>query len=101
MKHQDKLKDHSFDTLFYNSLGIDHLNLALVKTTKLQLIDFSENDIGPENFKILLPIFDTNTQVTFLNIADCRIDGNCCVALCELLQKNQKLKSLFFRNSKI
>lgn len=37
-----------------------------------------------------------------LNIADCKIDAECAVELCKILEKSNKcLKNLYFRNSRI
>ncbi len=50
MKNPDKLKDMSFEQLFYDSLGLEHFRIALANTKRLKSIDLSENDIGPKNF---------------------------------------------------
>ena len=51
---------------------------------------------------ILMPIFNSNTQIETLNVADCMLDGYCAEALCQILkQSNSKLKTLKFRNSKL
>ena len=64
------------------------------------MLDISENDIGSENFMILMPIFESNTQIETLNVADCNLDGFCATALCQILkQSNTKLTTLKFRNS--
>jgi Leucine Rich repeat len=47
MKNQEKLKDFSFEQLFYDSLGIEHLTIALEATSRLRALDLSENDLGP------------------------------------------------------
>ena len=102
MKNQDKLKDFSFEQLFYDSLGLEHLTIALETTNRMQSIDLSENDIGPKNFSLLLRIFPTNTRIELLNIADCKIDANNAVELCKIIGKsNKSLKYLYFRNSRI
>jgi hypothetical protein len=85
MKHQDKLKDFSFESLFYDSLGIEHFTLALKNMTQLEHLDLSENDIGPSNFKILLPIFKSNINIGYLNVADCKLNGDCAEQLCKIL----------------
>jgi len=99
MKYQDKLKDFSFDTLFYDSLGIEHLTLALQQVSHLEVFDISENDIGPQSFSHLLPIFSSNTRIQSLKVADCNLDSHCCSALCKLLLSNSDLTKLSFRNS--
>lgn len=53
MSHQDKLKDFSFQTLFYDSLGLEHFSLALLNTDRITQLDISENDLGPQNFSLL------------------------------------------------
>ena len=47
MKNQDKLQDASFESLFYDSLGLEHLTIALENTERLKLLDLSENNLGP------------------------------------------------------
>lgn len=102
MKNQDKLKDFSFEQLFYDSLGLEHLTLALETSDRLRHLDLSENDIGPGNFKLLLRLFPRNTHVEYLNVADCKLDAQCAVDLCSILQQsNKSLRNLYFRNSKI
>ena len=102
MKNQDKLKDFSFEQLFYDSLGIEHLTIALENTDRLKMLDLSENDLGSQNFKLLLRLFPKNTQIEVLNIADCKVDATGAVELCRILEKSNKgLKNLYFRNSKI
>ena len=61
MKNQDKLKDFSFEQLFYDSLGLEHLTLALEATDRLKQVDLSENDLGPLNFQLLLRVFQANS----------------------------------------
>lgn len=46
MKNQKKIKDATFDQLFYNSIGIEHFSIALSQTDRVKHIDLSENDIG-------------------------------------------------------
>lgn len=75
MKNQDKLKDFTYQKEFYESLGLEHFSLALCQTDRLEYLDISENDIGPKNFNLLQPIFKKNVKITYLNIADCKIDG--------------------------
>lgn len=75
MKNQDKLKDFSFEQLFYDSLGLEHLTLALETSDRLRHLDLSENDIGPLNFKLLLRVFPNNKEVEYLNVADCKLDA--------------------------
>eukprot|EP00347_Sterkiella_histriomuscorum_P009457 403341144 len=88
--------------LFYDSLGIEHFSIALENTSRLKTLDLSENDLGSQNFKILLKIFNKNNEIELLNIADCKLDGNCSQNLCKILQQtNSSLKYLYFRNSNI
>jgi hypothetical protein len=49
--------------------------LALAGTTRLKVLNLSENDLGPKNFEVLQPIFETNISIEILNIADCKVDG--------------------------
>ena len=71
MKNQEKLLKSTFDKLFYNSLGIEHFTEAFSNTKRIKSLDLSENDIGNDNFLIMLPIFEANTEIENLNIADC------------------------------
>lgn len=57
LRNQDKLKEATFDKLFYDSLGLEHFTLAFKNTDRIRYLDISENDIGSENFMILMPIF--------------------------------------------
>lgn len=98
------MKDFSFEQLFYDSLGIEHLTIALEATTRLKHLDLSENDLGPSNFSILLKIFHKNANIEVLNLADCKLDDSGAVALCTLLQAQaasglSSLRYLYFRNS--
>jgi len=87
--------------LFYHSLGIDHFASTLSSSDRIQELDLSENDIGPENFMLLLKIFHSNDKILSLNLADCKLDGECVAKLCKILkQRNFSLKFLKFRNSK-
>ena len=60
MKNQKKIKDSTFDQLFYHSIGIEHFSIALSDTSRIKNIDLSENDIGKQNFLLLLNIFRSN-----------------------------------------
>ena len=71
MKNQEKLLKSTFDKLFYNSLGIEHFTSAFINTNRIKSLDLSENDIGNDNFLIMLPIFESNNTIENLNIADC------------------------------
>ena len=75
MKNQDKLKDFSFQQIFYDSLGLEHFSLALAYTDRLVHFDISENDLGPKNFRVLQKIFKSNIHLETINIADCKVDG--------------------------
>ena len=77
MKNQSKVKDSSFDQLFYHSIGLEHFAIALSDKDKITNLDLSENDIGKNNFILLLNIFKSNIYIQTLNVADCNIDGNC------------------------
>lgn len=46
MKNQEKLRDSTFEQLFYNSLGIQHFAIAFANTDRIKELDLSENDIG-------------------------------------------------------
>lgn len=52
---------------------MEHLALALEGTSRLRVLDISENDIGPQNFKIIMKIFHKNNQIELLNVADCKV----------------------------
>jgi Ran GTPase-activating protein (RanGAP) involved in mRNA processing and transport len=86
MKNQKKIKDSTFDQLFYHSIGIEHFAIALSKTDRVRHIDLSENDIGKENFLLLLSIFKSNPNIQTINVADCNIDGNCVSQMCKILK---------------
>ena len=102
LKNQDKLKDSTFDKLFYDSLGLEHFAIAFKNTDRIRSLDISENDIGGDNFLILMPIFESNRFIEHLNVADCQIDGHCADRLCSILKNgNQSLKLLKFRNSNL
>jgi Ran GTPase-activating protein (RanGAP) involved in mRNA processing and transport len=103
MKNQEKLKDFSFEQLFYDSLGLEHLTIALENTERLKHLDLSENDLGASNFKLLLRLFPKNTQIEVLNVADCKLDVHGAVELCKILERTNKnsLRNLYFRNSRI
>ena len=77
MKNQSKVKDSSFDQLFYHSIGLEHFAIALSDKDKIRNLDLSENDIGKSNFMLLLNIFKSIIYIQTLNVADCNIDGNC------------------------
>ena len=100
LRNQDKLNDGTFDKLFYDSLGLEHFNIAFKDKDTILQLDLSENDIGSENFLILLPIFESNINIKVLDLADCSLDGSSVEALCVILkQNNANLKELMFRNS--
>ena len=101
MQNKDKIKELNFEELFYDSLGIEHLSLALSKRPMLEYIDFSDNDIGPNNFKLLMKVFEINTNIRYINIADCKINGETTAELCSILTNNKQLKSLLIRNCPI
>ena len=101
MQNQDKIKDYNFESLFYDSLGLEHLSIALSKRSQLENVDLSDNDIGPKSFDLLLKVFEVNDNITNINIADWKIEGNNAIDLCKILSKNDKLKSLLIRNCKI
>lgn len=61
LRNQDKLQADTFDKLFYDSLGLQHFTLAFQEKSNIRVLDISENDIGSENFMILMPIFESNT----------------------------------------
>ena len=57
-----------------------------MKTDRIIELDISENDIGSQNFMILMPIFQSNTKIKDLNVADCNLDGLSAEALCNILK---------------
>ena len=90
------------DKLFYNSLGLEHFTHAFSGTDRVKILDISENDIGSENFLIMLPLFESNVHIENLNIADCQLDGECVGKLCVILkEKNKSLRIIKFRNSEL
>ena len=102
LKNQDKLEKDTFDQLFYDSLGLEHFTIAFQNTDRIKSLDISENDIGGDNFLILLPLFESNKKIENLNVADCQINGVCADRLCQILkERNQSLKLLKFRNSEL
>jgi len=51
---------------------------------------------------LLMPVFQANTQIEKLNVADCKLDGACARELCSILkEKNSALRLLKFRNSNL
>lgn len=71
-------------------------------SSRVRLLDISQNDIGSENFPILLPIFESNGYIEDLNLADTNIDGTCTELLCKILKKqNKAIKQIKFRNSNL
>ena len=102
LRNRDRLQESPFDKLFYDSLGIEHFTLAFSNTNRILELDISENDIGSQNFMILMPIFEANTVIDTLNVADCNMDGFCAEALCSILKRsNNHLRVLKFRNSSL
>ena len=102
LRNRDKLQQATFDKLFYDSLGLEHFTLAFKSTNRIKHLDISENDIGSANFMILMPVFESNTAIENLNVADCNLDGFCAEALCHILKaSNKSLKNLKFRNSNL
>ena len=80
------------------------MTIALESTNRLRHLDLSENDLGPQNFSILLKIFHRNDKLEVLNVADCKLDGVGAVSLCAILQSQASgglsaLRYLYFRNS--
>ena len=67
----------------HESLGLEHFAIALSKTSAILELDISLNDIGPENFALLQKIFLSNINLELLNIANCGIDGQQTIDLCE------------------
>ena len=101
IQNKNKIKENNFEDLFYDSLGIEHLSIALSKRPMLEHLDFSDNDIGPTNFKLLMNVFRINLNIRFINIADCKINGETAAELCSILTNNKQLKSLLIRNCPI
>lgn len=81
------MKDGTLETLFYNSLGLQHLAISLSETTRLKSLNISENDVGTDNFRLILDVFRSNNSCEEINLADCKIDGECVVALCQILKE--------------
>lgn len=68
----------------------------------MKSLDLSENDLGSQNFELLLRVFSHNIALEDINVADSKIDTRCTVELCHILEKtNESIKKLYFRNSKI
>ena len=82
-KHPEKLQNFTFSELFQESLGLEHLAIALSDTQRLLELDISHNEIGHKNFQLLQPIFKININLELLNLADCKIDGEQTKYLCE------------------
>lgn len=101
IQNKNKIKEISLEDLFYDSLGIEHLSIALSKNPTLEHIDFSNNDIGSTNFKFLMNVFKVNLNIKFINIADSKINGETAAELCTILTNNKQLKSLLIRNCPI
>ena len=100
MKNQTKIRESTFEQLFYHSIGLEHFAISLGSKDNIRSLDLSENDIGKINFMTLIPIFQSNVAIQTLNVADCNIDGNCVAKLCSMLkQTNTTLQTLKFRNS--
>jgi hypothetical protein len=54
----------------------------------LKCLDLSENDLGPQNFLLLLRVFTHNDAIEIINVADSKIDTRCAVDLCRILEKS-------------
>jgi len=87
---QLKQSNQRFDKDIYDSLGLEHFTIALKSSSRVRVLDISQNDIGSENFTILLPIFESNGHIEDLNLADTNIDGPCTDMLCKILKKKNK-----------
>ena len=70
MQNQDKIKDYNFESLFYDSLGLEHISLAHSKRSQLENVDLSDNEIGSKSFDLLLKVFEVNDKIININIAD-------------------------------
>jgi Ran GTPase-activating protein (RanGAP) involved in mRNA processing and transport len=75
MQNQDMIKELNFEELFYDSLGLEHFSHALSQRPQLEHLDISDNNIGSVNFQLLMKVFEVNTDINLINIADCKIDG--------------------------
>jgi Ran GTPase-activating protein (RanGAP) involved in mRNA processing and transport len=80
---------------------LEHLAIALSKTSKILELDLSFNDVGPQNFSLLQRIFKSNIYLELLNLANCGINGEETANLCEGLLLNQSLKYLYLRNNEL
>ena len=90
MKNQSSVEAGNFDSLFYNTLGMEHFAIAFKNSDRLDSLDLSDNDLGSANFSLLLPVFKANNKITKLNLADTHIDGESCKQLCQILKQENK-----------
>lgn len=77
-KHSPQLrkdKQVDFSDQEFNSMGLQHLSLALAATDRIVELDLSSNKIGSSNFDFLQAVFSANSKLQLLNIAECQIDG--------------------------
>jgi hypothetical protein len=82
MKNKSSVEAGNFDSLFYNTLGMEHFAIAFKNSDRLNYLDLSNNDLGTANFCLLLPVFKANNKITKLNLADTNINGESCKQLC-------------------
>jgi hypothetical protein len=71
------VKNQTLEKQFLSDLGLTHFAKAFASSTRLKTFDISENEIGPTNFQLLMPVFKSNSMIEELNVADTNIDGNC------------------------
>lgn len=86
MKNTELIQQNQFSSLLRDSLGLEHFAIAFKNSSRLLHLDLSENEIGPPNFNLLLPVFKSNRSIETLNLADTQIDGSNCVELCRILK---------------
>lgn len=63
MKNQSKIRESTFEQLFYHSIGLEHFAISLSSKDNIRSLDLSENDIGKINFMTLIPIFQSNVAI--------------------------------------
>jgi len=85
----------------YESLGLEHLAIALSESQRIIELDLSLNDIGSDNFSLLQRVFKSNVYMELLNLAECNINGEQTTNLCTNLRTNHNIKYLYLRNNNL
>ena len=80
-----KLTDSS-QNMSTNVRFVHHTLHHILHQFGLLHLDVSENDIGCDNFRLLLAVFTANDHMETINLADCKIDGECVASLCQILK---------------